>query len=56
MKIKLGKYELENDYECKCTLDGWEIFADTVNKMNILPSDFTVADWGMFGSIIIEQK
>ena len=54
--IKIGKYELKNDYECKCIPDGVEIFADTVEKYNIQPSDFSTADWNMYGSIIVEQE
>ncbi len=53
--IKLGKWELENDIDCKCIPDGWEIFGDAVNRLGISPEDFTDAYWGMFDSIIIEK-
>jgi len=56
MKIKIGEYELENDVECKVIADGYEIFNTTVEWNGISPSDFTVADWGMGGSIIVTEE
>ena len=56
MKIKIGQYELENDMDCKCVPDGYEIFASAVERQGISPNDFTSADWGMGGSIIVTEE
>jgi hypothetical protein len=55
MEITLGKYNLENDVDCKCISDGWEIFSSAVERENIKPADFQNADWGMYGSIIVSE-
>lgn len=56
MEIKIGEYTLESDIDCKCTLDGWEIFSSAVEWNGITPSDFTEAEWGMGGSIIVTKE
>ena len=53
MMIKIGNHELENDSECKCIPDGWEIFGDTVTRLGINPEEFESAYW-QEGSIIVE--
>jgi len=53
MKIRIGKYELENDVDIKSIPDGWEIFGTAVEKLGISPSDFDSAYW-QDRSIIIE--
>lgn len=55
MKIKLGKYNLLNDIECKIIVGGYEIFSKTVGERGITPSDFPNAYWGDYGSIIVED-
>jgi len=55
MKVKIGKYNLENDVECKIIPDGIEIFAEAVDHHGITPDDFPVAHWGFNGNIIIQK-
>ena len=54
MMIKIGNHELENDIDCKCISDGWEIFGDTVTRLGIDTADFESAYW-QEGSIIVED-
>lgn len=54
--IKVGKYTLEEDVDCKVTYDGTEIFKKAVDKHNIDPSDFEYAEWvGLGGILVIEE-
>jgi len=54
MEIQIGQYKLENDVECKCIPDGFELFADAVAENGIHPDDFKSAYW--YGdSIIVEN-
>ena len=55
MKIKLGRWTLENDVDVKCTLDGWEIFLVAVERLGIVPNDFEDADWFNLGSILVQE-
>lgn len=50
--MKIGKYELENDVDCKRIIDGWEIFPNAVREHAIDPEDFESADWDN-GSIMV---
>jgi len=56
MEIKIGDYVLENDVDCKCIPDGWEIFPEAVHRFNITPADFTSAEWAFGKSIIVELE
>lgn len=63
MKIRIGKYLLENDTECKCTCEGWEIFSNTVKRLSIMPETIhraaglpVRADWGFDESIIVTDR
>ena len=51
--MEIGKYTLENEIDCKCIADGWEIFPSTVDREGITPGDFSDAEWSGFGSIIV---
>ncbi|MBL0716739.1 MAG: hypothetical protein JJV89_01710 [Desulfosarcina sp.] len=53
--MKIGGYELENDVDYKCILDGFEISSRVVKKYDLDPSDFKSAYWGSFGGIIVED-
>ena len=55
MQIKIENHEFENDVECKCIMDGYEIFANAVEKYDLSPNHFSSADWGTSGSIIVTQ-
>jgi len=61
MKIRIGQYSLENEIDCKTTMDGWEIFASAVNRLDIKPSSIhtvngraVIANWAGNDSIMIE--
>ena len=55
MQIKIENHEFENDVECKCIMDGYENFANAVEKYDLFPNHFSSADWGTSGSIIVTQ-
>ena len=55
MLITINDYKLENDADCKCIPDGWEIFQSAVERLNINPNDFSSAYWES-GSIIVENN
>ena len=52
MIITIGEYRLEDNIECKCIPDGWEIFPHVVDTMRIKPEHFAEAYW-QGGSIIV---
>jgi len=61
MKITIGKYKLKNDIDCKATPDGYEIFAEAVNRLGIKPEAIHIAnghpasaDWGFNHIIIVD--
>ena len=56
MRITIGPYELDNDLECKCIPDGFEIFGCAVRNHGIDPEDFVAAYYLESGSIIVEVE
>lgn len=58
MKIKIGRWSLENDVDCKIIPRGFEIFPYAVKEFNINPTSIrkaegkkVSADWSGMGSI-----
>ena len=56
MEITIGKWEFENNVDCKCIPDGWEIFPDTVNRLGIDPADFGDSAYWQDDSIIVSDR
>jgi len=63
VKMRIGKYNLENDIEFKVIPDGYEISGDTVDRLNIKPETIHTANglpvsahWGFANSIIVEPR
>ena len=54
MIIEIAGYELENDVDCKCIPDGWEISTEAVNRLGINVTDFKSAYWIQGDGIIVE--
>jgi len=62
MKHRIGNYRLENDVDCKITMQGYEISPHAVDRLKISPEKIHTAnglkvhaDWGFDGSIIVEH-
>jgi len=54
MMIKIGNHVLDNDIDCKCIPDGWEIFPDAVTRLGIDTEEFESAYWIQGDGIIVE--
>ena len=60
MKHRIGQYRLVDDVECKTTPDGYEIFREAADRLNIKPESIHTANgrpvsaYWVGNSIIVE--